>query len=245
MRPGLFTKSRVIVVLVLFLIGATVVIKLSSIRSFQLFGKFVCHVDCSDKVVALTFDDGPSEEFTDEVLNILKKCNASATFFVTGAETEKNIDKARKIVAEGHELGNHSYSHSRLIFKLPSTIYSEIEKTDAVIKSAGCSGPIHFRPPYGKRLVILPWILEQMNKTTVMWNIEPETYPEIAASAEKITEHVISRTSPGSIILLHVMYKSREESRKAIPMIVSRLKEKGYSFATVTDLLAKASGHSQ
>lgn len=211
--------------------------QLSKMRDFQLFGNLMARVSCPDKVVALTFDDGPTPQYTDTVLEILGRHGVKATFFVTGSEVEKNIAEAGRIAAAGHELGNHSYSHARLVFKLPATVKDEIEKTDAAIRNAGYSGQIHFRPPYGKKLLILPWYLQKINKTTIMWDIEPETFPEVAASAENIAEHIMQRARPGSIILLHVMYASRKESRKALELVIPRLKKEGFAFATVSELI--------
>ena len=230
-------KRRFLIVLVLAFLALAGLWRLSSLRNFQIMGKAVSRVWCSEKVVALTFDDGPTPEFVDEVLATLSRCHVKATFFVTGREVETNLAAAQKIVAAGHELGNHSYSHPRMIFKLPETIRNELEKTDVAIRSAGFTGQINFRPPYGKRLVILPWFLEKMGKTTIMWDIEPETYPQIAASADLITEHIISKVQPGSIVLLHVMYTSRAESRKALSMVIEKLRDMGYRFATVNELL--------
>jgi len=214
--------------------------QLSKMRDFQLVGKLVTRVGCPDKVVALSFDDGPTREYTDTVLATLAKHAVKATFFVTGSEVEKNLAEARRIASAGHELGNHSYSHARMVFKLPATVKDEIEKTDAAIRNAGYSGQIHFRPPYGKKLLILPWYLQKAGKTTIMWDIEPETFPEVAASAEKISDHIMQQVRPGSIILLHVMYSSREESRKALELVIPGLKKQGFAFATVSELIKHA-----
>jgi len=214
--------------------------QLSKMRDFQLFGKLVTRVACSDKVVALTFDDGPTSKYTDAVLATLAKHAVKATFFVTGGEVEKNLAEAGRIAAAGHELGNHSYSHARLVFKLPATVKDEIEKTDAAIRNAGYSGQIHFRPPYGKKLLILPWYLQKAGKTTIMWDIEPETFAETAVSAEAISDHIMQQVRPGSIILLHVMYASREESRKSLELVIPRLKKEGFAFKTVSELIKHA-----
>lgn len=230
-------KKHLIATVIVITILLSGIWQLSKMRDFQLFGKLVTQVDCSDKVVALTFDDGPTPQYTDTVLDILARHGIKATFFVTGSEVEKNLAEASRIAAAGHELGNHSYSHARMIFKLPATVKDEIEKTDAAIRNAGYNGQIHFRPPYGKKLLILPWYLQKAGKTTIMWDIEPETFAETAVSAEKISDHVMQRVRPGSIILLHVMYASREESRKSLELIITGLKQKGFAFATVSELL--------
>ena len=212
--------------------------QLSRARDFQTFGELVSHVPTSDKFVALTFDDGPTARHTESTLSVLRERNVRATFFVTGRESENNLEFAKKIVADGHELGNHSYSHRRMIFTTPSQVRDEIERTDAAIRNAGHQGDIHFRPPYGHKLVALPWYLSKNDRVTITWNIEPESYADVASSAERIARHVIENVQPGSIILLHVMYDSREESRKAIPLVIDGVRERGYRFVTVSELLA-------
>lgn len=213
---------------------------LADARSFQFLGPVISSVETEDRVVALTFDDGPTAEFAEEILAILRQRGVKATFFVTGREVEQNLAEARQIVAEGHELGNHSYSHPRLVLKSPSRIRQEVECTDAIIRQAGHQGEIYFRPPYGKKLFLLPWYLWSTGRTTITWNIEPESYPEVAADARRILAHVLDRLKPGSIILLHLMYESRAESRKALPAIIDRLHQNGYRFLTVSELLAIA-----
>ncbi|GAE28861.1 hypothetical protein JCM9152_198 [Halalkalibacter hemicellulosilyticusJCM 9152] len=208
----------------------------SSARSVQLFGDIVPKVDTDDKVVALTFDDGPGV-FTDEILAILNEKGVKATFYLTGLEIEQDFAAAERIVEEGHEVGNHSYSHPRMVFKSPSFIKNEIEQTDQLIRSIGYEGDIHFRPPYGKKFVFLPYYLSKNDRKTIMWNIEPESYPDVAKDTELIIEHVVKQIEPGSIILLHVMYESRIESLKAVEGIVTELEELGYTFQTVSELL--------
>ncbi|OEH86982.1 polysaccharide deacetylase [Desulfuribacillus stibiiarsenatis] len=210
--------------------------KVSSSRTFQLSGELIHKVDTTEKVVALTFDDGPTKN-TGEVLDILKALDVKATFFVTGREIEENMDEAKRIVLEEHELGNHSYSHQRMVLKTPSFIEEEIDRTNALIREAGYQGTIHFRPPYGKKLLVLPMVLNNKGIKTIMWDIEPETYPEIAADSKEIIKHVVERIQPGSIILLHVMYESRRESMESIAGIVTELQAQGYAFKTVSELI--------
>jgi chitin deacetylase len=161
-----------------------------------------------------------------------------ATFFLIGAEIEQRPELARRIAAEGHELGNHSYSHTHMVLKSPSFIREEIERTDQLIRAAGYEGDIHFRPPYSYKLVLLPYYLSKTNRKTITMDIEPDSYPEVAADPERIVSHVVERARPGSIILLHVMYKGRETSLRAVGGIIDRLKEQGYEFKTVSELLA-------
>jgi len=211
--------------------------QISKSRTFQFFGEIVPRVNTRQKVVALTFDDGPTPGITEGVLSILNEEGVKATFFVIGEDLERNPEEGRKIVAAGHELGNHTYSHERMVLKTPSFIESEIERTDQLIRQAGYQSAIHFRPPYGKKLILLPYFLSKTSRKTITWDVEPDSYPEIAADANRIIAHVMEKSSPGSIILLHVMYKSRGESLKAVKGIITGLKGEGYSFKTVSEML--------
>ena len=213
--------------------------KLSKSRSFQLYGGLVTRVEMEEPLVALTFDDGPTRAGTNAVLPVLDSLGVRATFFVTGREVEQNEIEARRIVEAGHSLGNHSYSHRRMVLRSPASIRREVESTDALIRGAGWDGAIPFRPPYGKRLFVLPRHLHKTGRRTVLWDVEPESDSEVAQSAARIASHVIERVRPGSIILLHVMYPRREESRRALPLIVSGLRKRGYRFVTVQELEAE------
>ncbi len=211
---------------------------LSNARTYQVFGDLVARVDTQTPVVALTFDDGPTKGFTGEVLGILDELDVPATFFVTGREVAENPDEARAIVAAGHELGNHSYSHPRMVLKSYGAIRSEVEETDAAIRAVGYDAPLHFRPPYAKKLFALPWYLSANERTTIMWDVEPETYPDIADNLDAFVAHVVGEARSGSIILMHVMYEGRAVSRQALPGIVAGLRARGFDFVTVLQLLA-------
>lgn len=225
-------------VILLTLIGAAFLLyKLMNARTYQLMGEIIPRVNTSEKVVALTFDDGPTEK-TDRILKLLDEADIKVTFFLNGNSIEKNPGKAESIVRAGHEIGNHTYSHQRMIFKSPAFIQKEIEDTDVLIRQAGYQGDIHFRPPTGKKLFLLPYYLSKNNRKTIMWNIEPDSYSEAVADKGKIVQLVNSQIQPGSIILLHVMYDNEErESLESVKEIVASLKEKGYTFKTVSELL--------
>ncbi len=235
-RRGLAPRIAVLSLMSIVLVP-TSAWELSKSRTFQWFGNIVTRVDTSAPVVALTFDDGPSQ-FTEEVLAILREHDVKATFFVTGQAVEENMAAAQSIVEEGHELGNHSYSHQRMILKPYSFIQQEIENTDQLIREAGYERDIHFRSPYGKRFIVLPYYLDQTDRLNIFYDVEPESCREIAADAGRIVEHVLEKTRPGSIVLLHVMPGSRVESRKALSGVIQGLQEQGYSFVTVAELLA-------
>lgn len=225
------------IVLVLLAGAAYATFQVSRSRTFQLFGEIVHRVETDRKVVALTFDDGPRTDVVDEILASLAKHGVKATFFVCGAEIENHPEAAKKLVAAGHELGNHSYSHVRMWFKSPSFIAGEFERTDALIRGAGHRGPIHVRAPYCKKLVALPWYFAKHDRIHVTFDVEPESDAELDADASRLIAHVLQKSEPGSIILLHPWYGGRERSRAAIDRIVAGLKEKGLELVTVDELL--------
>lgn len=208
-------------------------------RTFQLFGELSSHVETERRVVALTFDDGPNPDALRELLPALRARGVKATFFVTGAELERHPGLGALLVADGHELGNHSYSHQRMVFKSRTFIASEIERTDTLIRAAGQDGPIRFRPPYGVKGIGLPRYLAGTGRRTIMWDVEPDSDAGVASSSDAIVAHVMERTRPGSIILLHVMYPSRRTSLEAVPGVVDGLRSKGFEFVTVSDLVEK------
>lgn len=207
--------------------------QLQKSRSYQLLGELVQRVETREKVIALTYDDGPVHH--EELLPMLASAGAKATFFVTGQGLEAAMPLARRMVEEGHELGNHSYSHRRMIVKPLSFIADEIDRTDRLIREAGHQGPIHFRPPYGKKLLLLPYYLAKTGRTTIMWDIEPEFPPISANTVEGVTATVLAQARPGGIIILHGRHW---HSRWATPRILDGLQQRGYRFVTVSELLA-------
>lgn len=209
------------------------VLQLSGSRTFQLFGVLVDRVETDDKIVALTLDDGPTD-LTPEVLRVLSDSGVPATFYVTGHELEERPEHGRAIVDAGHELGNHTAGHRRMMFVGGGTVAHEVESTDTAIRGAGYDGEITFRPPYGKKLFALPRYLAEHDRTTVMWDVEPDS---TSSDTETIVRTTLEQTRPGSIILLHVMYPSRASSLAAIPGIVDGLRAEGYRFVTVSELL--------
>lgn len=212
--------------------------RLSNSRTHQLVGDLLLRVETADSVVALTFDDGPTPVHTDSVLTILDEFDVPATFFMVGSAMERNPDVVARVVAGGHELGNHSYSHRRLVLKLPGTIAREIEATDSLIRAAGQTGEVYVRPPYGKRLLGLPLYLARRDRPVVLWDLEPDTYN---SRAEGMARYVRDRVRPGSIILLHVEVPARREGRAALRTIVPELQARGFRFVTLSELMRHSS----
>ena len=202
----------------------------------QLAGDLIHRVESKAKRVALTLDDGPSGTFTPQVLDTLERLGVRATFFLNGEQIEKHPRAARSIVAAGHDVGNHSYSHQRMLLRSQQWLAEEVESTDALIRASGYTGEIHFRPPYGKRLLTLPIYLARTNRLTVTWDVDGDPYP-MSDTATDIVQRVLRDVQPGSIILLHVMWRQRQASRDALEPIILGLQSRGYEFVTLTELL--------
>ena len=212
---------------------------LAKSRTIQLFGEIVARVETRDSIVALSFDDGPVNGVTDSLLRVLAERGVRATFFVIGSGLAEAPGAASRLVAAGHELGNHTFDHQRMVLKSPSFVRAQVERTDSLIRDAGHAGPIHFRPPYGYKLVVLPWYLRSNGRTTVMWDVEPDSYPDVAATSDGIVAHVLDRVRRGSIIILHPWYRSRLTSLVAVGPLVDSLHARGYHVTTVAEVLTR------
>ena len=230
-------KKSISIIIIIFLLiagGSLGLYKLMNSRNYQVAGDLISDIETSEKVVYLTFDDGPTKE-TSKIIDLLDDLNVKATFFLIGDNIEKNMEDAKLIAENGHDIGNHTYSHNRMIFKSPSFIKEEIDKTNELIKTIGYEKEIFFRPPYGKKLFVLPQYLNKINQKTVMWNIEPESYEESSKSPEAIANHVKENVRNGSIILLHPMNDSTGKILKSIRLVVEQLKSEGYSFKLLSE----------
>ncbi|MED1470762.1 polysaccharide deacetylase family protein [Bacillus salipaludis] len=229
MKKRMLLSAVILLALFLTLLGTY---KLMNSRTYQLFGGITDHVKTNKKVVALTFDDGPTEN-VDNILTVLDQYHAKATFFLIGNELRQHRDLGKKIAAARHQIGNHTYSHKRMIFKSPNYIKREIEQTDQLIRKTGFKGEIDVRPPNGKKLVGLPIYLNKHHRDTITWNLEPDTF---YTSIKNKVNYVKQNIKPGSIILLHPMYDQTGNEQKTIEGILKELTEKGYKFVTVNEL---------
>ena len=209
---------------------------LSKSRSFQLFGRLVARVETDKKRIALTIDDGPSAR-TGDIVEALRALNIPATFFLCGGAIEARPEDARAIVAAGHAVGNHTYSHRRMLLVSPGDCAREVGETSRLIREAGYAGEIYFRPPYFKRLIALPWYLAREGITTVLADVEPETALGADADARALADYLTAQARPGSIVLMHPMYN--ENALEAICLAAPRLMAEGYSFVTVEQLIGE------
>ena len=213
--------------------------RVSKARCFQLVGEVTCRVQTDQRVVALSFDDGPTPEGVNVVLAQLERFDARATFFLIGREMERHPGQAERLLAAGQELGNHSWSHQRNIGHLPSFYRAEVRRTDLALRAAGAQ-PRLFRPPFGKRLVGLPLAVEEAGYRMVTWDVEDQ--PERFTDPRAYADDILARVQPGSIILMHPMYHHAQTARDALPLVLEGLAERGYAVVSVSELLAMEEG---
>ncbi|MFL5479160.1 MAG: polysaccharide deacetylase family protein [Gemmatimonadaceae bacterium] len=205
-------------------------------RNSPLFGPALGKIESGRKVVALTFDDGPNPDATPLILDTLREKNVRATFFVLGSHAERWPELVRRISNEGHQLGNHGYFHRKLQFKSPFYVSRDIRLGIRAIKRAGAPAPKYFRAPHGFRS---PWttpIASSYGERTVGWSLG--VWDSDRPGVEEILRRTLEGVSPGSIVLLHDGdgYNpdgDRMQTAAALPLIIDRLKEQGYEFATL------------
>ncbi len=191
--------------------------------------------------VALTFDDGPDPEVTPAVLDALARHDARATFFSIGRSLEKHPELARRVVAEGHELGNHSWRHSRWQNLFGSDGHArEIERGEQAIRAVtGSRARPLYRPPIGLKSPQLARVASRRQLTLVAWSLHSRDTHD--ADPERVARHVLGRIHPGDIVLMHDGHdrpgRHRPACAQALPLILRGLREKGLQCVTVSELL--------
>jgi len=224
----------------------------------QIFGGTVTHGPTNERVVALTFDDGPNPPYTDRILQVLKEQHVPATFFVVGRAVQAYPSVVQREVREGHAVGNHTWDHPHLIVMRRSDIRKTLQRTDAQIYRAARVHTNLMRPPFGA----LDWIVMQaahsLRYTVVMWSVplaRDWEYPP----ARVIAQRILPQVKDGSIIVLHDGNRGqlctlkhlnphvcdRSQDIEATRLIVQNLKAQGYRFVTVPELitLGKSAKH--
>ena len=200
------------------------------------------HVVTSDKVVALTFDDGPSLEWTPKILDVLNKYNVKATFFMIGEHVLKYPEVARRVALEGHEIGNHTFDHHVLIYYKPEELVEELKKAERAIQETTNQKTILFRPPKAWVTPTEKIIINKLGYKTILWSLNSKDW--VNFDDKYIVRYLVHHIKPGDIILFHdsggvfnTEGGSRKETVKAITRLIEKLKERGYRFVTVSELL--------
>jgi peptidoglycan/xylan/chitin deacetylase (PgdA/CDA1 family) len=211
-----------------------------AVRS-QLLGETIWRGKADSGAVALTFDDGPSPD-TSAVLDVLRERDLKATFFMIGRAVERHPQVARRVAAEGHEVGNHSYSHPVYLFRSASETARQLERAQAVIESATGVRPRLSRPPCGVRTRAYFRAARRLGLRTVQWDAAGFDWKDIAA--REIANRVLKDVRAGSIILLHDGDSACREDRRrtvaALPHIVEGLNARGLCVAPLAEVLGEA-----
>jgi chitin deacetylase len=196
--------------------------------------KAVQLADADDKAIALTFDDGPWPESTNEILYILKQNNVRATFFVLGSMVQQYPQQVKNMVEDGHSIGNHTWSH-RYHFHSDDESRQEIENTAAAINKVSGVKTALFRPPGGFLDNGLSQYAQEKQQVVVMWSTD--SGDSANASAQRLLDNVITTAKPGGIVLLHDGGGDRSKTVWALPKMIEELRQQGYRFVTVPELL--------
>lgn len=207
----------------------------------QLMGKTYWHKKTHQKIIALTFDDGPNEPYTSQVLEILDKYGIKATFFEVGKNVERESEVTKKLFNDGQIIGNHSYSHPEdLSLMDDKALAKQVDKTNSIIDSAIGRTPKLFRPPYGIKSPFLLDYIKDKNMMVIEWSDMTKDYNNLPPN--EITKYIFKKAKPGGIIVLHDGDTTKQEADRsrtveALPTIIEKLKSQGYYFVTIPELL--------
>ncbi len=189
----------------------------------------------SEKKIALTFDDGPHNEYTPQILDILDEYGIKATFFVIGNNCKGNVEILKREISSGHEIGNHTYSHPHIAKIDTETLFGEIVKTEDILFGLDEKRPTLFRPPEGVYSKAVSEMLEKLDYIPVLWTVD--TLDWKSPSAKKISDTVINNVFSGAIILCHDYVSGKSSTPEALKIFIPELINQGYKFVTVSELL--------
>ncbi|MBC5799241.1 MAG: polysaccharide deacetylase family protein [Candidatus Eremiobacteraeota bacterium] len=220
----------------------------------QLFGATLVRGAPTVREVALTYDDGPNPPYTDRILDVLRSEHVPATFFLVGRAVVAYPQTVRRIVREGHVIGNHSWDHAHLIVETNAAVRTELSRTDAAIERVAGVRPDLMRPPFGARDFAVIDQAHALGYRVVMWSVPLAADWEQPGDAT-IAARVLAHITDGSIIVLHDGNRGilcgrgrpvpprvcdREQDVAATRTIIERLRTRGYRFVTIPQLIAAA-----
>jgi len=215
-------------------------------HGFGYQGDIFRRASTTQKIVALTFDDGPDPEYTPRMLEILDRYNVPATFFMVGAHVDKYPDVALKVKQAGHELGNHTYDHINVPSTAAPILSAQIVKTTVAIVQATGEYPAYIRPPRGLYDARFRRLAELIGQQIVLWSLSSQDWLN-QRSADWMVSHVLQRVRPGDILLFHdsgaLLGKegaSREKTIQALPKVIEGLHNRGYVIVPLRELLVHA-----
>ncbi len=185
-------------------------------------------IDPNKPMIAITYDDGPSK-YTPEILDILKENNSVATFFVLGQSVYRNVESLNRMIAEGNQIGNHTYNHKNITTISDEELYKQVQGTDDLLYIYTGYRPTVMRPPYGSTN---EHVNKQISKPLIHWSIDTRDWEN--RNVEMITKSILEYVKDGDIVLMHDLYGSTVEASKiVIPELVNR----GYQLVTIDELV--------
>jgi peptidoglycan-N-acetylglucosamine deacetylase len=212
-----------------------------SVPSSQILCSSLVRGPLESPSVALTFDDGPASPFTEQILDTLRTRQVTATFFVCGQNVERRPDLVRRILAEGHSLGNHTYSHPFLYFRGRTRIAKEIDLTQQAIERIVGQQPRVFRAPYGVRWFGLAAVLRERGLRAVQWS---DAGGDWKTTPQGIVKRLVPSVRAGSVILLHDGHEvlppgavDRSATVSALPQVIDGIRQRGFRFVSLFDFL--------
>ncbi|MEK4759716.1 polysaccharide deacetylase family protein [Viridibacillus sp. FSL E2-0187] len=209
-------------------------------RYYEESGQMLWDINTEEKIIAITFDDGPHPKYTGQVLDLLAKYKAKATFFVVGEMAEKHPELVLREYNEGHELANHTYSHP---YKTsPKKFEEELKKTNEIIYSITGFSPVLFRPVGGQFDEKMIDIATKNGYKVVIWSWHQDTEDWKGIWSQKIVNKVLQGSKPGNVILFHDGGGNRTQTLKALEKIIPELQKQGYKFVTISELIASVNG---
>ncbi len=204
-------------------------------KYYEESGQIVWEINTDEKIVALTFDDGPHRKYTSQLLDLLAKYNAKATFFIVGQNAEKNPEVVARMFKDGHELANHTFTHP-LRTNVPNLL-KEIKQTNDSIQSITGFTPTLFRPVEGQFSDAMIDAIAKEGYKVVMWSWHLDTLDWKSPGTSRIVNTVLKGVKEGNIVLFHDGGGNRQQTVKAMERILPELKKQGYRFVTVSELL--------
>lgn len=207
------------------------------VPSSRIFRPVLARGPAAERSILLTFDDGPAPPFTEQVLDILAEHNIRAVFFLCGKNVERYPEIARRIVREGHTIGNHTYSHPLLLGRRRKFIAQEIDRAQEAIERVTGVRPKWFRPPYGARWFGLMPVLRQRDLSLVMWSSMGYDWKY---KTPAIVKSVRRGLRPGAVVLLHDGHEQpppegidQSCTVQALPPIIHAAKQSGFAFSSI------------
>jgi peptidoglycan/xylan/chitin deacetylase (PgdA/CDA1 family) len=220
----------------------------AQIPTAQIFGRTVCREPGAGKKLCLTYDDGPNPAWTPALLDLLDEHDAKATFFLIGKWSEREPELIREVVARGHAIGNHTFTHPTMPAKSDERIREELDACREAVEAAGVTfstiaGRMLMRPPYGRRRPGTLRVLKEKGYLGITWSVTGFDWEE-KLTTEKITKNCL-KAGEGDVILLHDGFDQhpaydRSRSVETTRNLLEHYRPQGYDFVTVPDLVAAA-----